>query len=612
MASLRDYLETRIAMPANFSPEGGRVLVLSDLTGTVQLYTVAREGGDLQRLTSFREPVAGGFLPNADRVLMQMDEGGNERLQLYLLNAEAGGRTGEPEKLVHSPDFIHRFGGATRDGTLFAYGCNRRNGVDFDVYVGRLNGSERAPDGSDDRRLFAPGGWCEPAGFSPDGRWLAVLRPTERRSGDNDLYLLDVAGDEVVHVSPHDEEAAFGPPAWLPDSRSFFFATSDRRDTVGIARYDLASRSWEYVIEREWDLLCHTDWTGAHLLVEANQDGYSRLELLDPATLAVRREVQLPGKGVVTNPVFSQDGRWLAYFFTSSAEPGDVWLYDTETEESRRLTDSPKPVPPAELVEPELHHVSSFDGEVLPVFLFTPRKPRSRPAPVVVMIHGGPEGQFRPVFNPVLQYFAAQGYAVAGPNVRGSTGYGKRFEHLDDVRLRLDSVRDLAALHDWLRATGTLDPDRVVLVGGSYGGYMVLAGLAFHPERWAAGIDIVGISNLVTLLENTAPWRRKVREPEYGLVERDRDFLLEASPITHVDRITAPVFIIHGANDPRVPLSEAEQIYRALGERGIPCELAVYPDEGHGLGKLPNRIDAFTKAIAFLERVLEREEISAR
>ena len=257
-------------------------------------------------------------------------------------------------------------------------------------------------------------------------------------------------------------------------------------------------------------------------------------------------------------------------------------------------------------VEPTLHRFRSFDGEEIPVFLFMPKVVTDAPVPVIVNIHGGPEAQFRPTFNPVTQYLLHAGYAVVAPNVRGSSGYGKRFLHLDDGRKRLDSVRDLEALHAWLRTNPQIDHTRAALMGGSYGGYMVLAGLAFQPDLWAAGVDIVGISSLVTFLENTASWRRKFREREYGSLVHDRDFLLEASPITHVDRMRAPLLIIHGTNDPRVPLGEAEQIHRVLRATGVESKLLVYPDEGHGLAKLKNRLDAYPKVVAFLDRVLAR------
>src|SRR5213075_463590 len=230
------------------------------------------------------------------------------------------------------------------------------------------------------------------------------------------------------------------------------------------------------------------------------------------------------------------------------------------------------------------------------------------PFPVVVMVHGGPESQFQhaylPSFTPFTQYLVSRGYAVAAPNVRGSTGYGKRFEHLDDVEKRLDSVRDLASLHTWLAARPSIDGARAVVYGRSYGGYMVLAALAFQPELWAAGIECVGISSLVTFLENTSPYRRAAREREYGSLERDRDFLLEASPMTHIDAIRAPLFIQHGANDPRVPVTESRHIHRVLSEKGIRCELLVFEDEGHAIEKLGNRIEAFTRAVAFLDEVL--------
>jgi dipeptidyl aminopeptidase/acylaminoacyl peptidase len=268
-------------------------------------------------------------------------------------------------------------------------------------------------------------------------------------------------------------------------------------------------------------------WSGDYVLVEANEDGYSRLELRDPRTLELREEAPLP-----------RDGRHVLLGYTSPLVPGDVWAYDTLERRVERLTESPAAVDPDELAEPELHRFESFDGERVPVFLYRPDG--DEPAPVVVVIHGGPESQLWPGWSPLTQFFVSHGYVVAGPNVRGSTGHGKRYEHPDDVRVRLDSVRDLVALHGWLAGRRDVDGSRVVLYGGSYGGYMVLAGLAFFPDLWAAGIDVVGISSLVTFLENTALWRRAFREREYGSLERDREFLEQVSPISRVDDIRAP------------------------------------------------------------------------
>jgi dipeptidyl aminopeptidase/acylaminoacyl peptidase len=283
---------------------------------------------------------------------------------------------------------------------------------------------------------------------------------------------------------------------------------------------------------------------------------------------------------------------------------GDIYSHDLRGGGTRRLTNGRAEVAREALVAPELGEVESFDGERIPLFIFRPRSAESRP-PVVVDVHGGPEAQAMRLFDPGIQALLAVGYAVVVPNVRGSTGYGKRYAALDDTTNRLDSVRDLQSVHGALESLG-FDPGRAVLWGGSYGGYMTLAGLAFQPELWAAGVDIVGVSNLVTFLENTSEYRRAHREREYGSLADDRDFLREASPLTHVDAIRAPLFVIHGRNDPRVPLGEAEQLVASLERRGVQHELRIYDDEGHGLARLANQLDAYPRAIQFLDEVLGR------
>jgi dipeptidyl aminopeptidase/acylaminoacyl peptidase len=572
----------RQAAPLAFSPDGAELLVTSDMPGTKQLYLVPSRGGELRQLTDVDEPVSGTFLPDG-RVLVEIDAGGNERTQLSVLE------DGALVPLVVDERYIHASPHAA--GSTLAYVTNRGNGVDFEAVARNLETGEEST-------FDVPAGYLAIAAISGDGMTVFVERVGER-AGDNDLYRCDVVSGDVVHLTPHEEPAEFVSP--VPVRDSVVFASNAGRDTLALAHSERGT-----VFESDWDLECAGDDAGRSLLVISNEDGYSRLTLLDPQTFAVREEVPLPGRGVVEHPTFSGDGALLAFAFSSTTEPHDVYVYDLDAHELRRLTTSPRAIDAATLVEPEPHRYESFDGESIPVFLFRPEG--EGPFPVVVMVHGGPESQWRPWFSPsflpLTQHLVARGYAVAAPNVRGSTGYGKRFEHLDDVKLRLDSVRDLASLHEWLSARPEIDGSRAVLYGRSYGGYMVLAGLAFQPELWAAGIECVGISSLVTFLENTSDYRRAAREREYGSLEHDRDFLAEASPISRVDAIRAPLFIQHGANDPRVPLGESEHIHRVLTEKGIPSELVVYEDEGHTIEKLPNRIDCFTRAVAFLDHVL--------
>jgi dipeptidyl aminopeptidase/acylaminoacyl peptidase len=591
--SLADFLEIRTAAASGFSPDGSKVLVASNLSGTMQLYRTPLTGGELEAITAFEEPVSGTYLPTSDEILFVKDEGGNERHQIYRISDDGRGLSA----ITSEPEFIHRVGGVTREGSSIAITSNRRNGVDFDVYVRDLEtGAERL--------VFDMGGWCEASGFSPDGRLLAVSRATNR-SFDNDVYIVDLESGDRLHVAPHESEASVGSPRWLPDGSGFFFASEIEREFSAIARYDMRERSWEYVIESDWDLSCTIDWPGRSLLVSTNEEGYTHLSLHDPRTVGTKRPVSFPSAGIAGG-AFSRDGRYLGLTFVSASEAGDAWIYDTVGDSMSRLTESPNAVPRGVFVTPEVQRFTSFDGESIPIFLYRPRDAQGD-VPVVVVIHGGPESQFVPSFNPVVQYLAHRGYAVIAPNVRGSTGYGKRYHRLDDKRKRLDSVRDLEALHGWITSTPGLDATRAALWGGSYGGYMVLAGLAFQPQLWAAGVDIVGISSLATFLENTSPYRRAIREREYGSLAEDREFLVEASPLTRVDDIRAPLFIIHGTNDPRVPLGEAHQLHDALRAKGIATDLLVYEDEGHGLGKLKNRLDAYPKAVDFLDRVLHVE-----
>ncbi len=568
MGDLRTLLELRQVYPLSWSADGSWLLVASDLSGIRQLYRLPLDGGELEQLTDYAEPVEGQLLPD-DRLLLELDEGGNERIQLYL----------EGEPLVADPRFIHRTPHVSDDGSLLAYATNRRNGVDFDVVVRRLESGEE--------RSFELGGLWSSGEISPDGRWVVGERLGEL-SGDSDLYLLGVETGEVVHATPHEGAAEYVAPVWLPDSSGLVCATSEGRDTLAVVRYTLGG-AWEVVQESQWDLECY----GAHgrLVVVANEDGYSRSD-----------DVPFPGDGIAEHFVFSPDGARVAYAFSTPTEPEQVWLHDFATGESRKLTDLGRVEGG---VGPSLHRYESFDGESIPVFLFLPDG--DGPFPVVVTINGGPEGQWRPWyssgFGAFTQYLVSRGYAVAAPNVRGSTGYGKRFEHLDDVEKRLDSVADLASLHAWLAARPEIDGSRAVVYGRSYGGYMVLAALAFQPELWAAGIEFVGISNLRTFLENTSPWRRAAREREYGLLS-DSELLERLSPWSRLDAIRAPLFIEHGRNDPRVPVSESEAIHAELVRRGLRCELVIYEDEGHPVEKLPNRIDVFERAVAFLDDVL--------
>ncbi|MGB3828840.1 MAG: alpha/beta fold hydrolase, partial [Ornithinimicrobium sp.] len=471
------------------------------------------------------------------------------------------------------------------------YSTNRRNGVDMDVIARDLATG-------DERVLHDRGGYVVGAALDHAQRDLAVLRLSLRPNST----MVDLAtGSRSQSWTDPDELALHELPGWTGDDDALVLASNHGREFAAVQRL-ARDGSWQVVVAEDGrDLSCWVSPDGSAMVVGALDDGASSLTVHE-IDGGHRCRVNVPDLAAISVR-WSPGSTRIVVSGTSPTEPGAIYLIDAQTGAADRLVSSAEALPPSvreRLVEPSTHRIPARDGEQIPCFLYAAS---SETRASVLHIHGGPEGASTRAWHPVVQALTAAGFTVLVPNVRGSTGYGKRWYSLDDVELRLESVGDLADVHAWL-PTQDLDPQRAALWGGSYGGYMVLAGVSMQPELWAAGVDIVGMSSLVTFLENTSAYRRAYREREYGSLLRDRDLLERASPITYLDRIKAPLFVIHGANDPRVPLSEAQQIATELDRTGVPCELRVYQDEGHGLAKRVNKIDAYPGAIDFLRRHL--------
>lgn len=590
--SIKDFLEVKSAGGASFSPDGTRIAYLSNITGTSQVFLVPVEGGEPEQLTDFQNSVSFvRFSPTENLLIFGKAEGGNEQTQFYLLDLD----TQQITDITARPDVRHDFGAWSSDGTNICFASNERNGKDFDVYVMDVDTLEK-------RCIFDEGEWCAAGGFSPQGTYVVVRK--KHSVANMDLYLYNLKTDAVDHVTPHDGNVFYSGALWLPDESAFFLIQNQGREFTGLARYSLSERKFEYVLTSDWDVEGATiDRTGKSIAIAVNEDGYQRVAIYDTETFEARA-YRLPA-GNVYRARFSESGSQIVFSLGDSRRTSDVWILSLETGESHQLTHSHQGVPPEAMVEPKLIRFVSFDGLSIPAFVYRPKGiKQGMKVPVVIIIHGGPENQYRPTYGPVTQYLVHNGYAVIAPNVRGSSGYGKSYMALDDVEKRLDSVKDIVALRDYIASMSDMDITKIALYGASYGGFMVLACMAFYPKLWAAGVDIVGIVNFVTFLENTATYRRVLREAEYGSLENDRELLEKISPIHSIERIEAPLLLIHGANDPRVPLSEAKQVVARLKEVGRHVELLVYPDEGHGIAKLQNKLDAYPKAVEFLDKVL--------
>ena len=585
--------------------DAGRILAGHDVSGSLQLVELAPDG-TITPLTALPGPCSGRYVQGERAAIVVHDNGGNERAQLSLLRLDT--LPAKPveldglEPLVRDEKYIHAL--IDVEPERIVYSTNRRNGVDFDIVLrSTVHGAEAV--------AYDGGGHVEAAALAP-GRADGVFTVASAKPVSSQMFAFGAGADgDVRELTGADEHAQHSDPQWRPDGSSLIVNSNREREFVAVLQLDPATGEWsELVADPEYDVFGTLSPDGRTLLAARNVDGGIRLSLHDAVTGEKLRDAELPDDGWTAlfpmgTPIWSPDSSQVVLSFTSPVVPGDVLRLDVASGAITTVASSTGPLEGETLVRPVSHLVPTPDGELIPCFVYqsTQAQDAALVGSAVISIHGGPEGQAVRNFNPMIQAFAAAGHTVLVPNVRGSDGYGKRWVSLDDVRLRLDSVADLAALHAYLPKLG-VDQDRAALYGGSYGGYMVLAGVAFQPELWAAGVDIVGMSSLVTFLENTSPYRRASREREYGSLERDREFLEQASPLSRIDDIQAPLFVIHGANDPRVPLSEAEQLSAALTTNGVECELLVYADEGHGLARRVNRLDAYPQVTAFLVKHL--------
>jgi dipeptidyl aminopeptidase/acylaminoacyl peptidase len=587
------FLNIRSAYGSSFTPDGSRLAFLTNITGVPQVWQVGADAGWPEQLTFFSERISlVEYAPAAERAVFGMDTGGSERTQLYLLTA--GGQECIP-LTDDAPEAIHTFGGWSRDGSQIAFGSNRRSAADFDLYVRPVG-----PRGEGQARMVLEAqGTYTVLAWGPQGDWLIAAHSLSNMH--NRLYLVRLDGGAPPEpLTPTEGEPFYAHVNPTPDGRGLYLATDQGSEFLRAAYLDLRTRELTFLTPDQWDVdFVKLSPDGQTLAVALNEHGYSRWWLRD---LAAGRDLPPPElpPGVCSLPAFSPDSSALSFSLTGPQHPFDVWVHAVRAGATRRVTSSSLAgIPRGSLAAPELVRYPSFDGRLIPAYLYRPAGAAGR-LPVIVDVHGGPESQRRVEFNAVYQYFLHCGFAILAPNVRGSTGYGRTYTHLDDVEKRMDSVADLNFAARWLRAGAWADPERIAVLGGSYGGFMVLAALTSAPELWSAGVDVVGIANFITFLENTGPWRRHLRESEYGSLERDRAFLESISPIHKLDRIAAPLMVVHGANDPRVPVGEAEQIVGALRQRGAPVEYLRFEDEGHGIVKLANRLVCYPAIARFL------------
>lgn len=590
---LLDFLKVNSAYDAKVIQGTETFTFLSKLTGIPQVWKLDEDGVPFQFIDTHDRVMSVHHSPTGDRTVVGVDSKGNEKQQLYIVDAIGG----NPELLVESTDHFHYIGGWSKNGRYLSYSSNRRHPGYFDVYIIDVDTKEV-------EQVFTCDKHCVPLGWIDDESIFISIKETNI---DSSVSIVNIRTKVKTLLGTEGTIARIQSP--ITRGNEGFVLTDANEDTLHLCRFSLDNiGSLEKLLHWEkWDMEeVSLSPDGETLSFTLNEGGISRLGIYY-LSLQTCELIDAMPEGVIESMSWLSNKGFL-FTLKTPTNPGDIWQYDMVTKKVERLTFLGQSRSVGNCwIEPELHTYQSFDGLEIPYFFYNKDKEGQKPA--VIYVHGGPEGQSKAEYNPVLQYLAYKGFAVAVPNIRGSNGYGRRYLKLDDADKRMDAVADLASLAKDLAASHNVHPERIGIIGRSYGGFMVLSALTHYPDLWAAGVDIVGMSNLKTFLTNTGEWRRYLRECEYGSLEEYSDYFERTAPMNLTHKITAPLLVFHGRNDTRVPVSEAEQLVDDLKTLDRDVELVVFEDEGHQTEKIGNHIAMHTKTVEFFDHYLHTSRV---
>ena len=612
--TIEQFMATTSIMGASFSADEKRILFSSNATGIFNAYTLPVEGGTPESLTqsTVESTFSVSFFPQDDRALFMRDRGGNEDYHLFLLDLDGTERDLTPGEKLRA-----QFMGWRPDGSAFFVSSNERDPRFFDLY--------RYDAQTYDRTLL----YKNEEGFdlgvvSRDERWIALNR--SNTTSDSDIYLFDIATQQVKHLTPHQGAISFRAETFDPVSRKLLFLTNEGSEFKRLCTYDLLTGTVRDHESADWDVITtYFSRDGKFRVTGINQDGsivIRIVEILEKEGAAgeqAENPVTLPAlpEGEIRGVVFSGNSARMAFYVNGDRSPDNLCVLDFKAGrigQIRQLTQSLSPdIDPSDLVEAQVVRFKSFDGTVIPSIYFKPHEASaSNKAPAIVYVHGGPGGQTMRGYNAQIQYLVNHGYAVLGINNRGSSGYGKTFFTAANRKHGREPLWDCVEARTYLASLGYIDHERIVIMGGSYGGYMTLAALAFRPEVFKVGVDIFGVSNWLRTLESIPLYWESVRKAIYdeiGDPVKDIDFLVATSPLFHAREIRKPLMVIQGVNDPRVIKAESDSIVEAVRRHNVPVEYLVFPDEGHSFTKKKNQIEANRRILEFLDKYLKQEEV---
>ena len=590
----------------SFSPDETKLLVNSNETGIFNVYEIDIESGEQKALTSSTEEsfLGQSYFPNDNRIIYSFDEGGNENFKIYMMSEE-----GVAKDLTPGDSIRNSFWGWSRNDQSLFYSSNKRNPRYFDVY-------ELAVSAMDDEIPVGEMIYQNDEGFnvsaiSPNKQYFALVQTVT--NADNKMYLYNREAGERKDISEHEGDVQYSPQFFNLDNTELYYTTNQDAEFTYLAKLDLASGEITKVYEDNWDVwYAYHSRNESYRVIGINEDAKTRVRIFNTES---NEEVELPeiNGGSISSINISKSEKLARLSVSTSASPNNIYVYNFETNELKKLTNSlSQEISADDLVEGKVVRYASFDGVEIPAIYYQPKvASKNNKVPGLMWVHGGPGGQSRLSYFALVQYLVNQGYAILAVNNRGSSGYGKTFNHMDDLNHGDKDLKDCIAGKDFFESTGVIDMEKVGIIGGSYGGYMVMAALAFEPEAFDVGVNIFGVTNWLRTLKSIPPYWESFRESLYKELgdpfTEDSVRLYNISPLFHAGNVTKPLMVLQGANDVRVLQVESDEIVEGVKANGVPVEYIVFDDEGHGFRKKENEIEGYGQIKVFLDKYLKGE-----
>lgn len=576
----------------SFSPANDKLLVHSNRTGIYNAYALSIENGEMEPLTKSdtSSVFTTSYFPNDERILLSMDNNGDEIYQIYLRDT-----TGTITNLTPFEGARANFYGWSKDEKSFYFGSNKRNPQYTDVYKMDLTDFNHT-------LLYENNEGYDVGEISDDEQYLALVKPVN--TNDIDLFLYSIGDGEMVKINQN--QSANSPEDFSKDGKYLYYTTDDGGEFSYLKRYNIADGTSEKVLEKDWDIMgSYFTRSGKYRVSYINDDGTNVIEVFDTEA---GQNIELPtfDGGAITSVGFSKDDSAMRFYLGGSNTPSNLYHLDLESMEYKKLTNVLNPeIQAQDLVNAEVIRYPSFDGVEIPAIYYKPHQASvENPVPALVWVHGGPGGQSRMNYNSIIQYLVNHGYAVLAVNNRGSSGYGKTFFQMDDLNHGDKDLKDCVEGKNWLASQAEIDGEKIGIIGGSYGGYMTMAALTFTPEEFDVGVNIFGVTNWLRTLKSIPPWWESFKDALYKELgdpySADSVRLREISPLFHTDRVTKPLIVLQGSQDPRVLQVESDEIVAGVRKNGVPVEYVLFEDEGHGFVKKENQIQAYSKVLEFL------------